>query len=165
MLEGHLVVARHALEPGRGVGGAVGPAEAHRLGAARHLRLDVGLRDADLVFRHRLREEGAGDEDLENIQTVPVEARLADTVDAHRCAVDQRRHPRQRRRPGGIVHDVVDLRPLLEAAENRGGGLPALPLVELLGEPRADIVERHVGRGEMPLAFDDDELVGHLDHR
>ena len=96
---------------------------------------------------------------------MPIEACLTNAVDADRRPVDERRHSRKRGRAGRVVHHVLDLGSLLEATEHRGRRLPALPLAQFLGEPWTDIVEGHVGRREMPLALEDDELVGHLDHR
>lgn len=165
VLQRHLVVARDAFQPGGGVGGAVGAAESHRLGAAGDLRVDVGLRDRELALGEGLPEERAGDQDLEHVEAVAVEAGLPHALNRHRDAVDQRGDAGHRRGPGGIVDHVLDPRRLLQPAEHPLRGLAAGALPQLLEEPRPDLVEGHAGGRQVPLALDDDELVGDLDDR
>ena len=164
MPQWHLLVARHPLQPGRGVGGAVWLAKPHGQRGADHLAIEVGLRHLLLAAIEGLLEEDARDENFQNIGTMAVEACFPHPLQVDRLAVDKRCHARARHALVGVVHDIFHRGGVLQAAEQFAGGRPALPFANLFQECPTHIGQLHICRWQVPLALDQDELVGHLHH-
>jgi len=153
------------LEPGRRVGGAGGGAEALGLGRPGDLRVEVGLGHGLLLAGERLLHQRPRDQDLQHLDAVPVEAGGPDLLQRDGLAVDEGGNAGAGRCPGRIIHHVLHPGRVLEGAEIRGGGLAAAGLAEFLDEPRPHVGLFHVGRRQVSLALDDDELVRDLHHR
>jgi len=96
---------------------------------------------------------------------MPLEAHRPHLLERDRLAVDQRRHARAGRRLGGIVEHVLDRGGVLEPAKHLARRLAALGVAQVGGQVLPHVVELHARGRQMTLALDDDELVGHLDHR
>ena len=160
----HLLLAGHTGEPGGLVGRAVVLRESHLCRRPGDLGVEVGLRHPVLLLLQGLVNERAGDEDLEDLAAVPIEAHLLDVFHGDRLPIDQRGDARPCGRLRRIVEHVVDGRRVLQFLENLARGLATLPLSQFLGQLRADLLEGRPGRRQMAFALDHDELVGHLHH-
>jgi hypothetical protein len=142
---------------------SVGLGESHLRGGAGDLAVEVGLHHGLLLLLQGLFDQGAGDQHLDHVAAVAIEAHRLHVLDQHRLTVDEGGHAGPGGRLRGIVHHVLDAGRILELFEDLARCLAALPLPQFLGEVRTNLVELRPRWWQMPLALDHDELIGHLD--
>ena len=159
----HLLLAGDAVEPGGGIGGAVGLREAHLRGRAGDLSVEVGLGHGLLLLLQGLLDQRPRHQHLHHVAAVPFEANRLHLLERHRLAVDEGGHSGPGTRLRRIVHDVFDGGCILKFLEDLARCLAALPLAQLLGQVRPDLVELRARRRQVAFALDHNELVGHLD--
>ena len=165
MPHGNLFVARDAVKPRGHVGRAIRLAEAHGLCRPGNLGIDVGLRNGTLLTAEGLLDQSPGDQDLEHVSTVPLDARGLNSLDLDGLAVDASRHSGTGGSFRRVIHHVFHSRGILEGPEYLARGRPALAFAEVLEKAGPHVLELHVGRRQSIFTLDDDELVGHLHHR
>ena len=124
----HLLLAGDAVEPGDGIGGAVGLREAHLRGRAGDLSVEVGLRHGLLLLLQGLLDQRPRHQHLHHVAAVPLEADRLHLLERHRLAVDEGGHSGPGPRLHRIVHHVFDGGRILEFLEDLAGCLAALPL-------------------------------------